>query len=273
MCGILRKFAKLILFGVNIAVWVCGGVIMGVGIALAVDEEAWAWFENISGGMNDDLFAAAVYMMISIGVLLFLVGFLGCCGVCKGNACMLQTYIIIVSIILVLELIGGILAIVFKDSLEEDVQVGMYDDIQNKYNGTNDTSSSVSLSWNNMQTSLKCCGAYNWTDYNNSNWAQGTIDPVPITCCRSTTKISGTEYYTISVAKKTECMTQAGGDPNNPPVDGSELFGQGCYDGLWDWIQKQSNIIIGILIGLGCVQLFGLIGVCCVKNGLEDGDN
>ena len=44
---------------------VCGAVFIGVGIALAVDEDAWDWFENISGGMSDGLYSTAVYIMIS----------------------------------------------------------------------------------------------------------------------------------------------------------------------------------------------------------------
>lgn len=272
MCGLTAKLAKFLLFAINIAIWVCGAVIMGVGIALAVDEEAWSWFESIGGaGMDDGVFSAAVYIMISIGVLLFIVGFLGCCGTCKGNTCMLQTYIIIVSIILALELVGAILAIVFKDSLGEDIKENMRDDIQNDYDGINKTDDGLTLSWNSMQMSLECCGSYNHTDYVGSSWEQAQTDPkdpVPITCCKGTTSNSA-GYYSISAQNKETCMTEAA---LQVPPSPTQLFNQGCYDGLTGWIKEKSDIIIGVLIGLGCVQLFGLITACCVKSSIEDGE-
>jgi len=264
MCGIPTKIAKLLLFTINFAVWICGGVIMGVGIALAVDEELWSEWFAIVDGMGDELFAAAIYMMISIGVLLFLVGFLGCCGVCKGNRCMLQTYIILVSILLAMELVGGILAIVFKDSLSEDIKTDMRKDIQEKYDGVNATDG-VSLGWNSMQLNLECCGAYNYTDYEGSNWSNGKSEPVPITCCKGVQKKDN--YYTISDADKELCFVEADGTPK---ASYSRLYARGCYQGLDVWISEKSDIIIGVLIGLGAVQLFGLIGACCVKDKLDD---
>ena len=48
----------------NSTMQVCGAVFLGLGIALAVDEDAWKWFEHISGGMDDGLYSAAVWLMI-----------------------------------------------------------------------------------------------------------------------------------------------------------------------------------------------------------------
>lgn len=262
MCSLTAKIAKLVLFTLNFAVWVCGAAIMGVGIALVVDEDALGWLE-VSSDIQA-LLVSAAGIMIAVGVLLFLVGFLGCCGVCKGNRCMLQTYIILVSILLVLELVGAILAIVFKDSLTDDIADSMYSDLRNDYQGVNDTDS-LSISWNSMQQSLKCCGTYNYTDYAGSSWAQGASEPVPITCCASAEKGDG--FYTISASARSTCMNDAATGGTD------ELFGdKGCYQGLTEWIQEKSDIIIGVLIGLGAVQLFGLIGACCVKSSLEEGD-
>jgi len=193
-----------------------------------------------------------------------LVGFLGCCGVCKSNRCMLQTYIILVSILLAMELVGGILAIVFKDSLSEDIKNDMRKGIQDDYNGVNETDG-VSLGWNSMQLNLECCGAYNYTDYDGSSWSQTNSDRVPITCCKGVQKKDN--YYTISTKEKNDCIDEA----NGPQKDTyAYLYARGCYQGLDVWISEKSDIIIGVLIGLGAVQLFGLIGACCVKDKLDD---
>ena len=50
----------------------CGAVLLGVGIALVIDDDAIGWISDITGGadMNDTLFEASVYLMITIGNLL-----------------------------------------------------------------------------------------------------------------------------------------------------------------------------------------------------------
>lgn len=59
-----------------------GATMLGVGIWLAVDPDADEILNVVSSaGMDDDVWAATVYTTIAVGAFLFLVGFLGCCGV------------------------------------------------------------------------------------------------------------------------------------------------------------------------------------------------
>ena len=51
------------------ATQVCGAVLLGVGIALIIDDDAIQWISDITdgAGMNDGLFQASVYLMTTIG--------------------------------------------------------------------------------------------------------------------------------------------------------------------------------------------------------------
>ncbi len=70
----------------------CGGAILGIGIWVAVDDEA---FDTLGitnpDGMNDPLWAGMVYTSIAVGALIFLVGTFGWAGACCKNRCMLIT--------------------------------------------------------------------------------------------------------------------------------------------------------------------------------------
>ena len=57
---------------------------LGTGIWVLVGSNSFR--ESVSS--NPAIFHA-VYIIIAVGVLLFLVGFLGCCGAIKENKCLL----------------------------------------------------------------------------------------------------------------------------------------------------------------------------------------
>ena len=39
--------------------------------------------------MDDPLWSVAIYIVIAVGAFVFLLGFLGCCGACTNNQCMI----------------------------------------------------------------------------------------------------------------------------------------------------------------------------------------
>ena len=57
------------LYTFYIFIQACGGVLLGVGVYLIVEDEGIGWITEITGGadMNDALFKAAVYLMAGIG--------------------------------------------------------------------------------------------------------------------------------------------------------------------------------------------------------------
>ena len=58
-----------------------GCTLLGVGIWLAVDSDALDMLNVASSaGLDKSVWDAAVYMSVSLGALVFLVGFLGCRG-------------------------------------------------------------------------------------------------------------------------------------------------------------------------------------------------
>lgn len=59
-----------------------------------------------------------LYVLAAVGGLLLLTGFLGCCGACTENICLLSIFFAIVLILFIAELACGIAILVAKDKVE-----------------------------------------------------------------------------------------------------------------------------------------------------------
>ena len=70
---------------------ICGAIVLGTGIWFMVDPNALKFIHVATIDMSSDMMRGASIALVVVGALAFLVGFLGCCGACKENTCMLQT--------------------------------------------------------------------------------------------------------------------------------------------------------------------------------------
>lgn len=230
----------------NIVFWAIGGTMLGVGIWMAVDDSS----KNMatvasSAGMNEDLYWAGVYLMISIGAVVVLVGFFGCFGSMnpterKG---MLKMYFIFVKLILLVELISLILVGVFWDSFNQDIQQNMYRDIHNQYNKDD----ALTEAWDGIQAKWECCGAQNYTDYKNATGFNETV-PVPDSCCRWEDDKQNLET----------CFLEARGNLTTK----SQVFDKNCYNAMSDFIDENATIFITITCVFIGLQIFGSFCAC-----------
>uniref|UniRef100_A0A8C8S245 Tetraspanin 8 n=1 Tax=Pelusios castaneus TaxID=367368 RepID=A0A8C8S245_9SAUR len=112
MAGV-SSFMKYSMFIFNFVFWVCGCIILGVSIWIRVSKAAQEDFH-----LNNSLFSA-VDLMIAVGCIIMILGFLGCCGAMKESQCMLLLFFIGLLLILILQVIAGILGAVYKSQIEK----------------------------------------------------------------------------------------------------------------------------------------------------------
>ncbi|MBW3907018.1 tetraspanin family protein, partial [Neisseria meningitidis] len=117
-CG--GNFLKFLVFFFNAIVFIGGGVIAAFGIYLLVETKK-------SGGTVSLVLPAFI---TAFGLLLFLIGFLGCFGACYNNTCMLKTFAAIVGILLVAEIICAIVLLVYRHDFVRLVGKEMQEAIQ-----------------------------------------------------------------------------------------------------------------------------------------------
>uniref|UniRef100_H2ZFC8 Tetraspanin n=1 Tax=Ciona savignyi TaxID=51511 RepID=H2ZFC8_CIOSA len=111
MC--LYALAKILLIVFNVVFWLAGAGTLGVGIWLLVDPKIQ---ESVDlAGLQ--IYEAGAIVLVVAGSIMFIVGFLGCCGAMKESTCMLGTYFGFLFVIFALEMAIGIWAFVSYDSV------------------------------------------------------------------------------------------------------------------------------------------------------------
>ncbi|NXS16649.1 TSN8 protein, partial [Mystacornis crossleyi] len=66
---------------------------------------------------------AGVNVLIAVGSIIMVLGFLGCCGAVKESQCMLLLFFIGLLLIVILQITGGILGAVYKSQVEAAINL------------------------------------------------------------------------------------------------------------------------------------------------------
>jgi len=260
---------KFLMFTMNFVLWAIGGTLLGIGIWLEVDDTALdAVNIGNAAGMDEAIWNASVIIIIVVGALTFVVGFLGCLGAMQSDKkpknFFLKLYFVSVKIIIILEIVSIILAAVFWGSINDSVRDRMAEDVKTKY--VNETAQdTLSKSWNNLQRKWNCCGGKNYNDYHGSNYNLTTRMSVPWTCCVMKNPGSSSSQET-DVKNQTLCRTE-GEMIYNPTYPYNGLNPSGCYDSLKNEVESNSALIIGLCSGFIGLQIVGYIFACLLMRG------
>ncbi|XP_039200410.1 tetraspanin-8 isoform X2 [Crotalus tigris] len=99
---------KYSMFVFNFLFWIIGCIILGVSIWMHVSKDIQKEFKI------DSSMLSAVNLLIAVGSVIMVLGFLGCCGAMKESQCMLLLFFIGLLMILLLQIVAGILGAVYK---------------------------------------------------------------------------------------------------------------------------------------------------------------
>lgn len=144
-----------VIFGITLIALggVCLGQVNGKTIQTIFKEGA---FETTLGSL-----VIASTIIIVMGVFIFILSFLGCCGAIKENYCMTMTYGVILFFIVILELSAGIVAIVFRDTIKttatEEIKTALEKTLGGCMNQT-DIKTGYCATFDDLQQSFHCCG-------------------------------------------------------------------------------------------------------------------
>ncbi|VDK22139.1 unnamed protein product [Taenia asiatica] len=218
-CG--GKFLKFLVFFFNAIVFIGGGVVGGYGIYLLVEASGAAGTVNV----------VLPAFITALGLLLFLLGFLGCFGACYNNACMLKTFAAIVGVLLVAELICGIVLLVYRHDFVKLVGDEMQKAIAElKNQGLNENDPTLKSIYK-LQEELECCGGTGPSDW-------GTT--YPKSCCES---------------EKNSC---------------TEPYDKGCAVAMYEKV-KDSSLAFGLIILIVClIQIGAVICASCLAKKVNE---
>merc|ERR1711997_106495 len=227
--GCCEGLFRILLFVANFVILGCGLAFVTAGAVVKV------YLTEYESFVEGQVVATSIVLIVA-GVCVCLVGFMGCCGACMGNSCMLKTYGILLTVLLIAEIGVGIAAFVYKGQVEDSLKSEMAKLIPDYDNASgNDTDNVITDAWDALQENFKCCGVSNYTDWkDNKNM---TSLNVPDSCC------------------KIEAPGCGKGQQSNP----SDIYTDGCVDSFKTQLEDHIEIVGGVGVGICVLQLIAII--------------
>ncbi|RVE69073.1 hypothetical protein OJAV_G00074030 [Oryzias javanicus] len=228
-------FLKIMMFIFNGIIFLAGAAILGVGIWVKVDSNSILSFitklQNAPQELNQALNVG--YLLIAIGAVLVLIGFLGCCGASKESRCMLLLFFIIILLVFIAEVAGAIVVLAFRPMLDKvlgKVGVELVSNIKKDYGKNPD----VTGLWNSTMSTLHCCGFNNFTDFTNSSYYKNNNNSYPPQCCLQTEQ----SCNQITAEKKAVL---------------------GCFPQFKKLIDENAVVIIGVALGIAALEICAMV--------------
>ncbi|XP_057698514.1 tetraspanin-1-like [Corythoichthys intestinalis] len=235
-------FLKMMMFIFNGTIFLAGAAILGVGIWVKVDSNS---FMGILDSVEDlpsevSQVASVSYLLIAVGAVLLVIGFLGCCGAVRESRCMLLTFFSIVLIIFLVEVAGAVVLLVFKD-LAEQVFDSLEDEVKKGLGSKFGSDESLTTLWNTTMIGLQCCGYKNYTDFDGSPFQEnhgGFFYPPQ--CCNGTSVSDICSLPSAELASHLQLV-------------------DGCFQKLLQLIEENAVIIAGVALGIAALEIAAMV--------------
>ncbi|XP_071015230.1 tetraspanin-18B-like isoform X1 [Oncorhynchus clarkii lewisi] len=238
---------KYLMFFFNFLIFLGGSFLLGVGVWVLVDPMG---FREIIAA--NPLLFTGVYIILAMGAMLFLLGFLGCCGAIRENKCLLLFFFLLILVIFLAELAAAILAFVFREHLTREKFTR---DLKRHYQGHNNTDVFTST-WNALMTTFDCCGVNSPDDFEESLFRLLSPDKVvPGVCCQG----NGHPGDAVDDLSREECLRGS-----------MELrYNKGCYSAVVDYFETYIYMAGALAIVVLTIELFAMVFAMCLFRGID----
>ncbi|XP_028821837.1 tetraspanin-18-like isoform X2 [Denticeps clupeoides] len=237
---------KYLMFIFNFFIFLGGTFLLGVGVWVLLDPTG---FREIVAA--NPLLFTGVYVILAMGLLLFLLGFLGCCGAIRENKCLLLFFFLLILVIFLAELAAAILAFIFREHLTREYFTR---ELKRHYQGSN-SSDVLSSTWNAIMSTFDCCGVNSPEDFDDSLFRllnQNKI--VPEVCCQRSEVVGDVTSFS-----KEECLKGSVVPYNN----------KGCYSAVVDYFHTYIYLAGALAIVVLTIELFAMVFALCLFRGIQ----
>lgn len=180
----------------------------------------------------------AIYLpILFVGLFMVFVGALSLWCTPKGITWLLYLYGCIIFVLFAVVFALSALLVVRHDAVEESLRVGISKSMENYVKDK--------VAMDRLQSTLKCCGSSNYSDWFNTPFYNQT-QSVPLSCCINATSCHNTE-----------------------PIDALNLFDRGCWQLLGNSLQHYYTAIGGIGFASAILIFFGSILACSLARNIN----
>ncbi|XP_014387166.1 PREDICTED: tetraspanin-8 isoform X1 [Myotis brandtii] len=204
----------------------CGVLILALAIWLRVSKSEQEFFSE-----DSDMHPyVAVNILIAVGSIIMILGFLGCCGAMKESRCMLLTFFICLLLILLLQVAAGILGVTYRSEYEQVLNETLHKNVE-LLRGTDEKAKSFQKALVDFQKEFKCCGLVDGA----SDWGHN-FQPNSESCeCSAPSDSPCTQY------------------------EGKSVYQEACINRIKDLLKKNLLVIIGLAFGIAFIEILGLV--------------
>ncbi|UJR10021.1 hypothetical protein I4U23_014244 [Adineta vaga] len=271
-CGMKTIRCIMVLF--NIVFFLIGAVLLALGIYVMVDPRFQKLKEIFPLNSNPGIERGLSYLemmaivIIVLGSILLIIGFLGCCGAMKQVKLFLTCYAIVIGLIIIFEIAITIYFVVFQTNFKDNFVPKLKQSVKDNYQGplglegNGPKPTPYSLAWDFIMYNFQCCGVESNTDFdgasqwNNTNpWAvsmESSKFRFPLTCC----PLSNVQpnWNNLPVQQLNEVA--------NCAVYGTN----GCYNKLVELLNSAKTwVIVGavIILVIELITFIFTLALCC----------
>jgi len=145
---------------------------------------------------------SGILVLVS-GILVVGITVLGCCGISREGRGLILAYCGLLAFTIIVQVAVGITAYLYRAKVHQELVVSLNNSFSQEYGI--DQFNLTTLAVDDLQTTLKCCGAESYEDWRHSLWwSMGMKDnnKVPDSCCKTVSRFCGVRdhpsniYYT-----------------------------------------------------------------------------
>ncbi|XP_055372151.1 CD63 antigen isoform X2 [Condylostylus longicornis] len=216
---------KYIMFFCNLLFALTGLLMLTIGAIVQIN---YIHYSNLIG---DTIWTAPIVLII-VGIVVFIIGFLGCCGACKENSCMILTFAFLIIVIFLAEIGIAIAGYIKHDELRGILE-NQFNYTLVHYNERKDYQDT----WKVAQSELSCCGINGPNDWENIYPRRNEL---PASCCTM-----------INLEKSTVC-------------DIEHAHKEGCLNKLWILLDSKTVALGAAVLAIVLIQLLTLFYAFCL---------
>uniref|UniRef100_K7FVX8 Tetraspanin n=1 Tax=Pelodiscus sinensis TaxID=13735 RepID=K7FVX8_PELSI len=217
--------------------WVASGLMVAVGIYAKLSKEA---------SVLDSLLADPSLILLTVGILIFGITFVGCTGALRDLPVLLKIFAWILLIILILQIVAAVLGFLFSGRVLEKATFVMGKAIS-AYRDDLDLQNLIDY----IQKKFECCGVHSYKDWSQNIYFEcRDSNPslercaVPFSCC-------------IRVPGQSVLNTMCGYGTQNLRSWQAEslIYTEGCLEKIVGWGQKNLLLVAGLATGLFFLEI------------------
>jgi len=226
MKAVPLKYCQILMVFFNFVFFVGGCALLGIGLWGFVSKESFSKIISSNPAITN-----TVVIMMLVGAILIVEGFLGCTGAIRQSKCLLSLFGILTFLIFA----GEVAAIVLLNIFTPEVQEWILESMP-QYN----TSELLKSVWDSVQSTFQCCGFFG-----NEDW-EGIIPngTYPHSCCRDISEA-------INACRR-----------SNPTFSW-----RGCESSVAGYASLMNTILVATIIM--AIEIGGIIFSCCLCHNIS----